>query len=359
MTTKGNITRLFPGGNTSRGFYSYYHHIIDSYKANRIFILKGGPGVGKSSLMKKIGEYMVDKGFDVELHHCSSDIDSLDGLVVPKLKIAIIDGTAPHIVDPKHPGAVDEIIHLGDFWNEDKLKENRSGIVNTIDENTKMYKRIYKYLEAAKLMRDDIEWMYNEATDLLKVKKANRDLINKVFTKVNRVNRIAKERHLFSSALTNKGRIDFASTIINNENEIYYIEGLYEKIKSELLIKIADKALDYGYDVMFYHEPLEPDRIEMISIPKMDIEITTCGEYSSEKAINFDEYLDKQMLIKFEKELSTSKDIFNTLMENTFTSLEKAKEVHDCIETYYVPNVNFKEVDKKIEELIEKIMLFA
>ncbi|MGV8149881.1 MAG: hypothetical protein ACLKAK_12915, partial [Alkaliphilus sp.] len=48
-----------------------------------------------------------------------------------------------------------EIIHLGDFWNENKLKENRNGIVNTIDENAKMYRRIYKYLEAAKLMRDD------------------------------------------------------------------------------------------------------------------------------------------------------------------------------------------------------------
>ncbi|MGV8147192.1 MAG: hypothetical protein ACLKAK_12005 [Alkaliphilus sp.] len=62
-------------------------------------------------MMKKIGEYMVDKGFNVELHHCSSDIDSLDGLVFPRLKIAIIDGTAPHIVDPRHPDAVDEIIH--------------------------------------------------------------------------------------------------------------------------------------------------------------------------------------------------------------------------------------------------------
>ncbi|MCD5415384.1 MAG: hypothetical protein LR001_10430 [Clostridiales bacterium] len=76
---------------------------------------------------------------------------------------------------------------------------------------------------------------------------------------------------------------------------IYYIEGMHEKIKSNLLMKIADNALDYGYDVMFYHEPLEPTRIETICIPEMNIAITTCREYSSEKAIDFDEYIDEQI----------------------------------------------------------------
>ena len=48
---------------------------------------------------------------------CSSDNNSLDGIVIPKLKIAILDGTA-HVVDPVFPGVVDEIINLGQFWDE-------------------------------------------------------------------------------------------------------------------------------------------------------------------------------------------------------------------------------------------------
>ncbi len=93
----GKAKRVFPGGNTSKGFFSYYDYLIEK-DANRIFVIKGGPGVGKSSMMKKIGKEMIDRGYDVEFHHCSSDNNSIDGIVIPKLKVAMVDGTAPHLI---------------------------------------------------------------------------------------------------------------------------------------------------------------------------------------------------------------------------------------------------------------------
>lgn len=39
--------------------------------------------------------------------------------------------TAPHVVDPKNPGAVDEIIHLGDFWDEEKMRENKEAVLKS------------------------------------------------------------------------------------------------------------------------------------------------------------------------------------------------------------------------------------
>lgn len=96
MGQKGFVKKVFPGGNTANGFYSYYDQIIGT-DATRIFVIKGGPGVGKSSFMKKIGYEMVDKGYDVEFHQCSSDNGSLDGVVIPALKIAFLDGTAPQV----------------------------------------------------------------------------------------------------------------------------------------------------------------------------------------------------------------------------------------------------------------------
>jgi hypothetical protein len=79
--------------------------------------------------MNKVGKEMQERGFAVEYHHCSSDNQSLDGLVIPALGIAFMDGTAPHIVDPRHPGAVDEIIHLGSFWNEAGMRRNKDPII--------------------------------------------------------------------------------------------------------------------------------------------------------------------------------------------------------------------------------------
>lgn len=95
---KGKIKHVFPGGNTPQGFFSYYDYIIPSGEATRIFVIKGGPGVGKSTFMKKIGDVMASRGYDVEFHHCSSDNNSLDGVVIPALRVAFIDGTAPHRV---------------------------------------------------------------------------------------------------------------------------------------------------------------------------------------------------------------------------------------------------------------------
>lgn len=33
---------LFPGGNTSKGFYSFFRYIISQDEANRLICLKGG-----------------------------------------------------------------------------------------------------------------------------------------------------------------------------------------------------------------------------------------------------------------------------------------------------------------------------
>ena len=60
--SKPKEINLFPGSNTSKGFYSFYRYILTQDNANRILCLKGGPGTGKSSLMKKVGKYFFDKG---------------------------------------------------------------------------------------------------------------------------------------------------------------------------------------------------------------------------------------------------------------------------------------------------------
>lgn len=95
----GTVKHYFPGGNTSKGFYSLYRYIMPQNQAKRIFCIKGGPGTGKSFLMKKIGNQYLKKGYDIEYHHCSSDNDSLDGVVIKDLNIVFLDGTSPHVVD--------------------------------------------------------------------------------------------------------------------------------------------------------------------------------------------------------------------------------------------------------------------
>ena len=109
----------FPGNNTPLGFFSYYRYILGQREAHKIICIKGGPGSGKSTFMKKTAKAFADLGEDIDYLHCSADEDSLDGVVLRNRKVALIDGTSPHITDPVTPGAVDKIVNLGEFWNED------------------------------------------------------------------------------------------------------------------------------------------------------------------------------------------------------------------------------------------------
>ena len=71
----------------------------------------------------------MEKECKVQEIFCSSDPHSLDGVIAEKndRRIAMVDGTAPHERDAVIPGAIDEIINLGDFWERRWLvgqKEN-------------------------------------------------------------------------------------------------------------------------------------------------------------------------------------------------------------------------------------------
>ena len=112
-------------------------------------LLKAG-GSGKSTFMNKIGR-KCKKGLAVEYHHCATDHVSLDGLVVPDLKIAFIDGNSPHVVDPCYPGATGEIIHFGQFWDEAGIRKNKSSVIRLNAEAKRLFNQSYKVLAAARM----------------------------------------------------------------------------------------------------------------------------------------------------------------------------------------------------------------
>ena len=154
---------LYPGNNTPKGFFSYYHYILDQREADKIICLKGGPGAGKSTFMRAIGEKLLAEGHNIDFMHCSSDNDSLDAIVVRDKKIAILDGTSPHIVDPINPGAVDSIINLGDYWDEEGIRKNNEALISSNEKKKSIFARVYNYLAAAEKMYDNLRNIYESA----------------------------------------------------------------------------------------------------------------------------------------------------------------------------------------------------
>ena len=61
-----------------------------------IYGIIGMSGAGKSTMMRAIGQAMEKKGEQVEYLYCSGDPSSLDGVHIPRIRTAVVDGTAPH-----------------------------------------------------------------------------------------------------------------------------------------------------------------------------------------------------------------------------------------------------------------------
>ena len=104
----------FLGANTAEGFFSLYGGFCRG-AGDYLRIVKGGPGTGKSGFMRALGREAERRGYDVELVRCSGDPGSLDGIYVPALGLGWVDGTAPHVSDPRVFGADGDYVNLGQF----------------------------------------------------------------------------------------------------------------------------------------------------------------------------------------------------------------------------------------------------
>lgn len=70
MSTEPEI-RFYLGANAPTGFYSLYDQLLDLETAEDLVILKGGPGCGKSTLMKRVARRAEEQGLLVEYIPCS------------------------------------------------------------------------------------------------------------------------------------------------------------------------------------------------------------------------------------------------------------------------------------------------
>ncbi len=359
---QSQVRHLFPGGNTPIGFYSYYDHMLPQAKATHILCIKGGPGVGKSTFMKRVGQDMIDKGFNVELMHCSSDPDSLDGVVIPSIGVALLDGTAPHVVDPKHPGAVDEVLNLGDYWDEKGIKQHRKDIIETTREIGWLFKRAYRYLAAAGSIMADMEQLRSRSMNPAGADYEARELIQRELSELIPTLERGEMRKLFVTAITPDGMISYLDTAFVGCERVYVLDGEVGTYTERILHTLAESAMERGLNVEAFYCPMNPkNRLEHLVIPKLKVAITTGNAYHRVRpqntlAIHMDKYADTKRLQYDTPDLVYSKAAFDSLLAYAVTNIRRAKVLHDQLETFYVPYMDFDAEEKLRQRTMERIM---
>ncbi|ADL07929.1 PRK06851 family protein [Thermosediminibacter oceani] len=354
---EGRIKRFFPGGSTCRGYVSFFDHILPWAQASKIFVIKGGPGVGKSTFIREIGERISKRGIDIEFLHCSADSGSLDGVVIPRYGIALIDGTAPHVIDPKYPGCVDEIINLGDFWDETGIRKHKKDMLALQEEISRCYKRGFGYLKAAKTVFDEMQEIYSWSIDEKKVCQTCEEVINKVFSDVRNKEKVSRQRHLFASAIAPEGLVNFLDNLFEGVKERFILKGAPVLARTRLLNAVLDMALMKGLDVEIFHCPLSPERVEHIIIKDLNVGFITSVEphvLSQEKPddliINFDEALTDSEFSRYVDDVEYYRKILAELLDKAVGCFGRAKALHDRLESFYITNMDYNRINRKMED---------
>ncbi len=352
----------FVCANSAKGFQNYFASNLK--KLDKVYILKGGPGTGKSSLMKKVGHHMEKAGLQVEYIHCSSDPVSLDGLVIREINTAIVDGTAPHIVEPTAPGAIEEYINLGEAWDVKKLAEHKKEILYLQEEISSCYPKAYDKFAQALTIHDEWEKIY---IDHMNFKKANAltEKVTKELLGDTHFDKKATIVHRFFGGSTPKGPVDFVETLLKSVKNHYYIKGRPGSGKSTMLKKILTASQLRGIDVEVYHCGFDPDSLDMLLIPALDLCIfdsTAPHEYfpSQETDHTIDMYkelIEPDTDFIHKTQLEDIKSRYKVCVKEGISHLAYAKLLHDELEKYYIGATDFKIIDGKYDALMKKLTI--
>lgn len=341
---------IFAGNNTSNGFVNYFHSIFNPYEADKMYILKGGSGVGKSSFIKKFAKIMESKNHEVEYIHCSSDEESLDGIWVPDYRVAILDGTAPHMIDPVIPGAVDSIINLGNYLDQAKLKSKKREIVQIAKAKSRCYKSAYRYLQAAGMIQLENNELIKNCINYADFYSFKEHFIENVFSQ-KEIESSSFSRKFFSEAYTASGYVDYTSTLYQSKR-IWALIGNRGNLSSELLASIVAKSEEKGYHVDQIFNPLVPDMRNHIYIYNLNLLITTATTKDSslfEEEYDIDQYIKQSPKGDYQLQYDENQLMQNQLLDYGIKYLAKAKEYHGQLEAIYVNAMNFSGSDQCFE----------
>lgn len=333
------ITDFFAGANSGEGFRSLFHEMVDIEDTYDFMVLKGGPGVGKNTFMREVARSMEAAGTAVERLWCSGDPDSLDGVVLPELRCAVVDGTSPHVIEPQYPAAVDRYVDLGRFYDLTAAKADAEAVKTHTRNYKAAYVRAYHSLKAARQVELDAIAAVQSRFDREKADRRVSGIIARELRR--RGDERGKTTRRFLGSITHKGyvwRFDSVDTLCPR---VYEFADSWE-LAGESLARIHAAAAAGGWDTIVCPSPENLDRIEHLLIPGLGLAFVTSRpgmDYGKKPYRRI--RLDAMAAVEGKTRLRFQARMAALLREEGVAALKDAKANHDKLEAVYNPYVNF------------------
>ena len=337
--------KYFAAANSSEGFKGYFGEIFAP--ADLLYVIKGGPGTGKSGFMKRIARVAEENGIEVEYYLCSSDPDSVDGILLlcGDRRVGIVDGTSPHAVEPTYPGAREEILNFGEFWNGELIREQKNEIFALVNKKSDAYKRAYSYLRSCGNLRAVTDSLLRKATDFEKLQAAVLRLVDSF--SLTRGKMISRPAIRSAVAMTGEARVE---SFENNANKLFRVGSFYgvgewflDTLSGVLMgyeggMRISfDPVCTYKTDGIF----LENERVAFVLSGK-EGQRGLCGEDDRERFINPKRFVHTDRLREVRGELRYAARLYHDCLEGALHALSEAKLYHFLLEDIYKNAMDFK-----------------
>ena len=352
---------FFLGATTPAGFKGYFAPLRRE-PGMQLVLLKSGPGCGKSTLMKRLARAAQEKGEPIQRIHCASDPDSLDGVVFLRQKRAIIDATAPHVVEPEAPGADERVLSLYHTIDADALHSHKDEVTALFARNQLLRSRAARYVASAGSLLLDSRRAEACSTNFEKVRRYVKRLCTRVLPRCPDDCSPSEELRLLS-AITPKGMVFYKGTVQALADRCIVFRDDYGAVSRLLLELIRAEALARGYHIITCPCAMHPeDKIDHILIPSLRLAFLTDNSWHpvqlpGVQAVRCTRFLDRENLARCRARLRFNERAANELLEQAVALMAQAKSCHDELETYYRAAVDFEAVNAEVLKCAEMLQL--
>ena len=341
---------FFLGTTTPAGFKGYFEPLRQE-PGMQMYLIKSGPGCGKSTLMKRLAVKAEQKGEPIQRIHCASDPDSLDGVIFLDKRAAIVDATAPHVMEPDAPGAEEQVVSLYHTLDADALHAHADEVKRLFAQNTALRSRAARYIASAGSLLLDSRRAEACSANFEKVRRYVKRLCARTLPRLPEGASASEELRLLS-AITPNGPVFYRGTVQALADRYVVFHDDYGAVSRLLLELIRAEALARGYHIITCPCAMHPDdKIDHLFIPALRLAFLTDNRWHpvqlpGVQAVRCTRFVDRENLAGYRARLRFNERAAAELLEQAADLMAQAKACHDELETYYRAAVDFGKVDE-------------
>ncbi len=362
---KENTENYFAAANTCGGFKSFFEDIFTKNNCEKIYILKGGPGCGKSTFIKKARIKAIESGYSCECFFCSSDPDSFDGIIIKELKTAIVDGTFPHILEPSLAGAAEIIVNLGKGWDTDALFYEKEKLYEISQKKKQCYTDCYRLLSCKKITDNCIFNLTKPYIREDKLTECSKRLVNSLFKGSKNKTKCIQTR--ITNAISCKGKIRL-STFEDMANYCIFIKPPFEGCCIPFLFmeNVLRQSENIGADVVISKNPESPEFTDALYFPEIGVSLSIYNEklvadcdriFKKCRIINCCRFVDMKGLSSARPLRRFYSSLSKELFEKALFSLSNAGKYHAELEEIYGKHTDYNIIEEITKEYLDNIFI--